>query len=81
VSTQWFAPFTGGYERNFPVGLVFEIAHDPVPGATGVSAKPRPYEEWERRLVDAADRNAEKYGGYNLVVTFDQIERFCALQR
>lgn len=77
VLTSWRAPFTGGGEKILPVGLRFEVTRDPPPGATGISANPQPYSEWEQRLVNADDREAEKYGGYSLVVTFEQMRRHC----
>jgi hypothetical protein len=77
VMTHWFAPFTGGDERDLPEGLEFVIDNDPVPGATGVGAMPDPKAFWEEKLVAQEDRTAEKYGGFSLSLSFDQIERNC----
>jgi hypothetical protein len=81
VLTTWSAPFTGGNERLLPVGLRFEILDDPPPHAKGVGAQPQPYSEWETRLVDASDRNADNYGGYYLAITFEQLDRYCIQER
>ncbi len=62
-----------------PVGLEFVVKHDPSPPATGVAAKPEPYDEWEGKLVEQADREHPRYGGYYLVVSFERLGSHCEL--
>ncbi len=38
-----------------------------------------PYELWEQRLVSEEDRSNEKYGGFYLVITFDDLAAHCGL--
>ena len=77
VLTMWKAPFTDGAEKTIPANLIFLIDHDPLPGSEGVAALPDPYDEWEKRLVSQTDRDSEKYNGYYLVATFDQLSEHC----
>lgn len=70
---------TSGDEKALPVGLEFVIDHDPYPQSTGVSARPDPYEVWEKKLVSQTNSDAEKYGGYYLVINFDQLFANCSL--
>jgi hypothetical protein len=77
VLTMWHAPFTGGEERVLPAGLEFLIETDPPPHATAAIALPDRYEDWECKLVSQRDRNAEKYGGYYLVVPFKMLDEKC----
>ena len=79
VLTSWFAPFTGGDEQTLPVGLEFVVQHDPLEGATAVNGRADPYELWEQRLVSEEDRSNEKYGGFYLVITFDDLAAHCGL--
>jgi hypothetical protein len=66
--THWSAPFTGGYDVVLPAGEVFEIIHDPVPGATAVGCRPLRYADLEVSFIPPDDRNARKYGGYSLTI-------------
>ncbi len=77
VLTMWKAPFTGGYEKTIPCGLRFVVAYEPPATATAVSADAEPYSEWEKILVGAEDRNKPKYGGYCLVINFQQVHENC----
>ncbi len=77
VLTSWFAPFTGGDEQTLTVGLEFVVEHDPPEIATAVSGRADPYEYWEQRLVSEKDRADEKYGGFYLVVSFDDLATHC----
>ena len=77
VLVQFFAPFTGGEERVLPPGLRFVLDHDPGRTATGVGAKPEPYEAWEAKLVPDEDRAAEKYAGYHLVIRLSDLATLC----
>ena len=81
VLTSWRAPFTGGSESLLPVGLEFVIDSDTdaLDHATAATARPDPYAEWERKLVSQADRDADKYDGYYLVVPFDILAANCAI--
>jgi hypothetical protein len=79
VLTQWRAPFTGGSQQILPVGLEFVIDHDPMPKSKGIAARPDPYDVWERELVSQEDREAEKYGGYYLVVLYELLDAHCEL--
>jgi len=71
--THWRAPFTGGFECTIPAGTVLIASHDQVEGAPGVGFRPSAYEEMERLLVPDADRTAEKYDSYTLVVLLTEI--------
>jgi hypothetical protein len=77
VMITWAAPTTGGREKVFPVGLEFEVDYAPPQGDGIVLATPRPYKEWEGRLVDASDLSQERYAGYSIAVTSAQLSRCC----
>jgi hypothetical protein len=79
VLINWRAPMTSGDEKSLPVGLEFVIDADPLPHSTGAAARPDPYEVWESKLLSQADRDSEKYGGYYLVIKFDQLFANCSL--
>jgi hypothetical protein len=79
VLTQWRAPFTDGSEQTFPARLEFVVMHDPPENAAGVAAHPDPYAVWETKLVMSDERQAEKYAGYYVVVTFDALNEHCEL--
>lgn len=78
VLTQWFAPFTGGYEKLIPVDLECTVAAGQPAAATAIAAKPDPSDRWEMLLVDERDRTADKYGGYYLIITFARLKTHCS---
>ena len=75
VMTQWHAPYTGGDDGVVPKGEVLEVISDALPEAAGVGLKPVRYQELHATLVDEADRLAEGYAGYYLVVLFDVLDK------
>jgi hypothetical protein len=77
VLTVWKAPFTGGYEKAFPIGLRFVVAHEPSTSATAVSADAVPTSKWERVLVDARDLEDPKYNRFYLVIPFKLVMENC----
>lgn len=78
VLTHWRAPFTGGSNRTLPRGLEFIVAYDPPEEATAVSGDPTRPHEWESILVEEADRSADKYAGYSLVIQFEHLRANCS---
>jgi hypothetical protein len=76
-STSWRAAFSGGGEATLPNGLEFVVLRDPPEGASAAAAVPDPYDKWEERLVDKADREHPKYAGYHLVVGLDDLATHC----
>ena len=77
VMTHWLAPFTGGAEKLIPAGLAFTIDYDPPPVATAIGVKPDEPEQWLNQLVDEADRNDPKFGGYSISILFTQLNAHC----
>jgi len=76
VLTKWKAPFTGGYKKTIPQGVRFVVASDPAPNAVAVPADVQGT-EWERMLVDSADRENANYSGYYLVIGFENLRVNC----
>jgi hypothetical protein len=66
--TSWRAPFTGGFECVIPSGTVVTVDNDPPMGASAVYCVPENYDDLERAFVPAEDREAEKYGGYAVLI-------------
>jgi len=77
VTTQWFAPCSGGELRDFPHALEFEVMADLPEGATAIIANPLEYESWQRELVSEDEYTDELYGGYGLTITLDQLAANC----
>ena len=78
VAVHWRAPFTSGCDRTLQEGLEFTVLIDPPPEATAIAAQPSDVGRWESELVPEEDRTADKYGGYSLVISFDNLLRHCA---
>ncbi len=77
IATYWYAPCTGGGDVLLPAGLHFTVEEDPMPMATGVSAKPEPYAHWEELFVSEETRRDEKFAGYSLKIDFDELIKYC----
>jgi hypothetical protein len=77
VTTQWFAAFTGGARKVIPVGVTFSIDYEPPPQASAVGVRPDDGDRWLLLLVDEADRNDPKFGGYSINVPFDLLATHC----
>jgi len=75
--THWEAPFTGGGHAILPRGTIFTIHLDPPDGATAASCDPENYDELEKAIVPAADRNAPKYSGFSLSVDLAALRDSC----
>ena len=78
VLIHWRAPMTTGHEQTVPAGFAFAIDIDPPPSATAAVAIPDRYADWERTLVREADLVADKYGGYSLSISFDDLRSNCS---
>lgn len=78
--TSWSAPYTGGYERVFPLGEEFIIENDPPEGATAVYANPCNYDKLHEQLIPLQDRKqTRRYQGYYLCINIADIENKCEL--
>lgn len=77
VTTQWFAPFTGGSRKVVPAGISFVVDYEPPPQATAVSVKPDEPDRWLDTLVDETDRCDPKFGGYHISIPFDVLASHC----
>jgi len=77
LSTYWHAPCTGGGDVLLPAGLDFVVEDDPLPSATGVSAKPEPYAQWEAVFLSEETRGDEKFAGCSLKIGFDELAKYC----
>ena len=73
VVTYWDAPYTGGHSARLPRGTVVVASEDQIPDVPGFGCVPEDYEGLEPVLVPDGDRTAEKYGGYSLSFTLDDI--------
>jgi hypothetical protein len=73
VMTHWRAPFTGGHRAVLPAGTVIVARFDQNPDAPGFNCVPEDYSGLEPILVPAEDRSADKYGGYSVSFTLDDI--------
>jgi hypothetical protein len=73
VMTHWLAPFTGGHKAVLPAGTTIVARSDQMPDVPGFNCVPEDYAGLEPILVPEEDRNANKYGGYSLSFTLDDI--------
>lgn len=72
--THWRAPFTGGGEGVLPGGTrIYVHVSDPEPIAVYANAENAT--ELEFALVPNEDRLAEKYTGYSLVISTEDLNR------
>lgn len=77
LATYWYAPCTGGGDVFLPAGLDFVVEEDPEATASGVSAKPEPYAQWEAVFVSEETRGDEKFAGCSLKIGFDELAKYC----
>ena len=77
VTTQWYAAFTGGSHKMIPSGISFAIDYESPPGASAIGVKPDDPDRWLAQLVDEADRNDPKFGGYHISIPFAVLASHC----
>ncbi len=76
--TAWSAPYTGSGDSTILAGERVWIDSDPIDAKPiGVYAMPVDYEDLEKRMVPAEERDAENYNGFYLWLdTMVLIEQF-----
>jgi hypothetical protein len=78
VLIHWAAPMTTGVFAALPVGTKLVVRHS---GPSGFDAVPEDYERMERLLVPADDLASEKYDGYSVAVSDDEVGTWLTTDR
>jgi len=75
VLTQWLTRHTGGHRAILPKGQEVRVVSEFKAQATAATLLPLRYDELHADLVPHEDREADKYNGYYLVISFEVLGR------
>jgi len=68
------APFSDGFTGTLPAGETVCVLDDPPKGARGVYVRPMRDARLASRFVPAALLRSDKYDGYSIVLSFEDLE-------